>query len=330
MRRYRFVFVLILLIALLAAGYSAAGLLVFTRAASAVPACGQPGLAAYRDNRPDAYQTTGSYDIPELDTAAYHISSYETVTFPSREDSQPISAWYAPADTPDAPAVILAHGLNGCRRVPDVLLPAGMLHRAGFQVLLIDLRNHGDSAITTGRMAGGILEYRDVLGAWDWLVTARGVPPERIGLLGNSLGAATVLIAAGNEPRVAAVWADSSYANVEQAVLNELDRIDYPALLAPAGMFMGRLIDGIDFGGLTPEKAVAALNGRPVFITHGAADTRMPVQHADMLAVAAQAETGAAAEVWIVPDSEHIRAMYTATADYERHLLDFFSAHLKP
>ena len=36
-----------------------------------------------------------------------------------------------------------------------VLVPAGILHRAGFGILALDLRNHGDSAVPDGRWAGG-------------------------------------------------------------------------------------------------------------------------------------------------------------------------------
>ncbi|HLO35912.1 MAG TPA: alpha/beta fold hydrolase, partial [Candidatus Deferrimicrobium sp.] len=107
--------------------------------------------------------------------------------------------------------VILVHGYNACRRDWTVLLPAGMLHQAGFGVVVPDLRNHGDSDIDDGRWAGGAKEYRDVLGAFDWL-RAHGVPGERIGIFGASLGAATATIATGEEPGVAALWADSSYA----------------------------------------------------------------------------------------------------------------------
>ena len=99
-----------------------------------------------------------------------------------------------------------------------------MLHRNGFSVLLIDLRDHGDSTREDGRFAGGTDEYRDVLGAWDWLRTEQGLPPASIGLLGISLGAATVLLATGQEPAVAAVWEDSSYADLGTAIDAELKR----------------------------------------------------------------------------------------------------------
>ena len=59
-----------------------------------------------------------------------------------------------------------------------------MLHRNGFSVFLMDLRDHGDSEGDDARFAGGSEEYMDVLGGWDW-VRSQGVPAARIGLLGH-------------------------------------------------------------------------------------------------------------------------------------------------
>lgn len=47
-----------------------------------------------------------------------------------------IRGWWVPAPEPEASAVILVHGRDGCRRDWNVLVPAGMLHGAGFAVLL--------------------------------------------------------------------------------------------------------------------------------------------------------------------------------------------------
>ena len=63
--------------------------------------------------------------------------------------------------------MILVHGLGGCKNAIDVLVPAGMLWRHGFSVLLIDLRNIGESDFVDGRSTAGNVEYQDVLGAWD-------------------------------------------------------------------------------------------------------------------------------------------------------------------
>ena len=78
-----------------------------------------------------------------------------------------------------APVVIVTHGLNGCKCDPNALTVAGMLHRNGFNVLLYDMRNHGQSDIDNGRAAIGNKEFQDVLGAWDWLIAEEHFTPAR-------------------------------------------------------------------------------------------------------------------------------------------------------
>ncbi len=311
------------IIVLLGVVYGAAGAVVYQTATATTARC-ERSPAVWQTQTPAQF----AHEAYTLDLDVYQMPAYETITFPSREDQIPLTAWYVPASEAGAPAVILAHGLNSCRHAPHILLAAGMLNRAGFQVLMLDLRNHGDSAVVGGgRMAGGLMEYRDVLGAWDWLVAEQGVPPERIGLYGLSLGGATTLIAAGEEPRVAAVWSDSSYSDLEVAILDELERHRFPAMLAPAGVFMGRVIGGVDITARSPLQAALAMQGRPLFITHGDQDTRMPVDHARWMADALTAQ-GTPAELWIVPGSEHITALFDQTSEYETRLVEFFATSL--
>lgn len=270
-----------------------------------------------------AANTPASFSTPDLDTTPYLMSAYEDVSFPSRGDPNvTIEGWWVPGSSADAPTAILVHGLGRCKRSPTVLLPAGMLHRRGYNVLLIDLRNEGESTITNGRYAGGVVEYRDVLGAWDWVQSAKGIPAARIGLLGMSLGAATVLIAMGQEPGVAAVWEDSGFADINVAISDELARNGYPTILAGAGIFVARL-NGIDLTGLSPLDTAARLNGRPIAIIHGTGDTRLPVKHAYTLRQAIQ-DHGGQPYVWILDGAEHTRAVYEQPAEYERRLAEFF------
>jgi pimeloyl-ACP methyl ester carboxylesterase len=90
--------------------------------------------------------------------ATYRMPEYQEVSFPSRPDehfpSVTIRAWWIPGTTTDAPAVILVHGRHSCRKDWNVLIPAGMLHRAGFATLAIDLRNQGASDSAKGRRGG--------------------------------------------------------------------------------------------------------------------------------------------------------------------------------
>lgn len=269
--------------------------------------------------------TPADFTRDGFDTAPYLMPVYEAVTFPSRDTQLALSAFYIPAeqDAESAPAVIVVHGVSDCKRRPQSLLPAGMLHRAGFNVLVLDLRNMGDSDIDNGLQAGGSKEHRDVLAAWDWLQTTHNIPPERIGLFGYSLGGATVLITAGAEPGIAAVWTDSAFADLNMIVDERLERDRIPPLIKQVGLVVGQVTSGDEILSLRPVDSVADFGERPLFLVHGRADTDVPALHAQMLADAA-----ANVETWLT-DSAHVLSMFEYPDEYERRLVDFFTHSLR-
>jgi dipeptidyl aminopeptidase/acylaminoacyl peptidase len=283
-------------------------------------------VSSFKDSTPAAF-ATGTRDTgPFVDTAPYLMPDYRTVSFPSREAGVTIAAWWVPATSAGAPAVVLVHGRGRCRGDPEVLLPAGMLHRHGFSVLLIDLRNHGGSTVTDGHQSVGVHEQTDVLGAWDWLRSAQSLPAERIGLYGVCLGAGSAIMAMGTEARVAAVWEDSSFASVEATMPKELVRNHLPEFLLPATVFAVRLFHDID---ASQVRALAELRGRPFAIVHGTADDTVDVSNAFLLADAVR-NGGGSVEPWILEGVQHVRASFVATAEYERRLVAFFSSALGP
>ena len=265
-----------------------------------------------------------SFHVDGVDTTPYLLPAPENVTFPARMDTgiTIAASWYPASAALDAPTVILSHGLGGCRMGANDLLAAGMLHRHGISVLMIDLRDHGDSTKEDMRFAGGTEEYRDVLGAWDWL-RARGVPEPRIGLLGFSLGAATTMIAMGQEPRIAAIWADSAYGDIGTAIRDELSRNGFPTFLEYGGAFAGKVLSGDDIEAHSPLETTTKLNGRPIFLTHGLLDERISVQSIYVLAASVAAH-GQVADTWVVADAGHTQAMLLHPAEYERRMSDFF------
>ena len=310
---------LVLLVGALVSAYLYVGSMVYDQLSVTYAKC--HGLFA--DNTPAAFSAEG------VDTAQYLMPKYETVTLSSRDPGISISAWYVAGDRGSAgSAVVLVHGHDSCKRSDRILLAAGMLHRHGISALLIDMRNHGDSTVTNGRYAGGTREYRDVLGGWDWLVNTRGYAPDRVGLFGMSLGAASVLIATGEEPRVPATWEDSSYADLDVAVQAELTRNHKPTFLRFGGYLLAGILSGDNLTSLSPIAAVAKLGGRPLFITHGSADSRLSVQYAADLAAAVRTH-GGTVDPWIVDGAEHIQAIVLQPAEYERRLTTFFDTTLQ-
>lgn len=315
-----------LIVGAVMSGYAVASNLVYDELTRVDrPWC--PEYASFAGATPAAFRTgtadTGSY----VDTAPYLMPDFRTVSFPSRDAAVTIAGWWVPGASSSAPVVVVVHGMGRCKGDPEVLLPAGMLNRHGFAVLLIDLRNHGDSTVTDGRNTAGIRESLDVLGTWDWLRSVQGLPADRIGFYGVSFGAGSVLDAMGQEPSVAAAWEDSGFADVEIGIQDELARRGYPGILAFGGIMVGRLLHGVDITSLSPLDAVGRLDGRPIAIVHGTADTTVPVKHAHLLAAAIRAG-GGAVEPWILADVIHVRAAFVATAEYERRLVDFFASAL--
>jgi len=315
-------------LALGVAGYAGASYLVYQRSAVA-PHCD----GRFPDYTPASFGTKGiseEFTAGGFDTTPYAMPGYQEVSFPSRDARQPrltIRAWWVPAEKAGAPAVIVVHGWNSCRHDPVVLLPAGMLARNGFSVLMIDLRDEGDSDIEDGRSGWGSEEYLDVLGAWDWLQSAQGLPASRIGLMGESLGASSAIIAMDEEQAIAATWADSAFADLGVMVDEKIAGNGFPTWLRPGVIAWAKIIANDDLTSRRPLDEVEKIGARPLAIVHGLADLRLSVHHAKDLA-AAHARFVPGYEPWLVPRALHLQAAFAEPAEYERRIVEFFRAGL--
>ncbi len=312
--------------------YAATSFVVYDGVGSLTGAC-DPQDAA---NTPAAYSVRPGYDQAIAD--ANLMPAPQDITFASRDPGMPgakLAGWWIPQDATSpsaAPAVILVHGIYSCRREANVLVPAGMLHRAGFSVLLMDLRDHGDSEGDDRRFSGGTEEHLDVLGAYDWVV-AQGVPADRIGVLGMSIGSMTALIAGGQEPGIAAVWADSAATTMDIAMGNfVVDQLKDPTglsrFLVPGAMVWARLVAADELGKYNPIEELDAYGGRSVAFVHGALDPVLPSSMALTLHDRAVAAGATTPDAWIVAGAAHTEAVFMDPAGYEQRLVAFFSAAL--
>jgi fermentation-respiration switch protein FrsA (DUF1100 family) len=251
---------------------------------------------------------------------------FEEARFSARGEAVELTGWFIPAPPGAAPprAVILVHGKDGCRTCGfdgTMLQLAGDLQRSGLSILLIDLRGHGGSG--EGRFTFGLRERHDIQGAVDWLL-ARGFAPGRIGLLGESMGAASAIGAAADEPAIGALVADSSYAELLPVLQQEFPKASgLPAALLPGAVLMGRLFVGEDIGASRPVDEIGRIAPRPVLIIHAAGDDVIGVDHAARLGVAAGVTP------WVIDGDSHTDT-YTALPDaYAERAARFFAEALR-
>lgn len=130
---------------------------------------------------------------PVTDTPAQVGLEYEDILVDS--DGLALRGWWIPAPSPRA-VILFAHGAGSNRT--SWFLPSLEFYKAahdlGLSVATIDLRNHGNSPRTDGKLGMGSSEWPDMLALSAWL-DARGLSDlPRLGV-GLSMGGATLIYA---------------------------------------------------------------------------------------------------------------------------------------
>ena len=230
-----------------------------------------------------------------------------------------VAGWFAPGESGRG-AVLLLHGVRGSRHA--MTRRALFLHALGMATLAIDLPGHGESPAP--RITFGANESHGVVAALSWL--ARRCPGERIGAIGVSLGAAS-LVLARPDPAPSAVALESMYPTIEEAVADRLaQRGGTPAAwLAPALLWQMPWRLGVTPSQLHPIDALPALRS-PLMIAAGDADRHTTLAETQRLFDAAR---GDPKSLWIVPGAAHVDLHAFAHEDYERRVGGFMRDALR-
>jgi dipeptidyl aminopeptidase/acylaminoacyl peptidase len=273
-----------------------------------------------------AYDTV-SLQPPHVDRAT-PTGTFETVSFPSRGQSYPVYGFLLPGE-PHHPAIIVAHGYKGSRYLPDELARAADYRNLDYTVLSIDLSDNAGDTVGNGRISMGFSERWDILGAFDYLLT-RGFGPDQIGLSGFSMGAATVILAAGAEGRIRAVWADSAYERADTVIAEQAVAQGITPLLLPGGMLAGWLISGDRIWEAAPIDTASdlAAHHQAVYLVQCQDDGTVPIHHGIDLYNAFQA-AGVAVTFWHVESGNHGEAITLHHDEYMQRLDAFFKANLR-
>lgn len=194
------------------------------------------------------------------------LAGKEVVT----DDGIRIAGWYVPAaddSGPTAPTVVLVHGFGASK---TGILEYGLGLHESFNLVAFDMRNtHRSSGNQT---TAGVREQKDLRAIIDWL--ERTKHPSHIGVLGNSLGAATAIAESGDDLRVEALALDSLHTRTRYQVEQRLQHAGHPAYPGTWAIFLAAQIRaGIDLGSVDAEDAIPELVRLPVLLSHGTADT---------------------------------------------------------
>ena len=175
---------------------------------------------------------------------------------------------------PGAPIELMNHGYRGCAERD---MPGGALRcfRLGRSALVVDQRSSGSSDGSV--ITFGINEHRDCLTWVDFMLEHFG-PEVKIILTGISMGASTVLMAAGRDlpANVVGVLADCGYSSAKEIICKVIRQMKLPAKpLYPFVKLGAKLFGHFDLECYSPVEAMKACKV-PVIFFHGEADDFVP------------------------------------------------------
>lgn len=216
--------------------------------------------------------------------------------------------------------VIIVHGISFT--LYGSVKYVEMFYRRGFNVLLVDLRHHGRSG---GPNTTFGLEEKYDLQAWvDWALERsgeRGGEGCRVGMHGESLGAATVLQHAAIDPRVAFVVADCPYASAFDEFAYRF-RADYhlpPFPWIHIANLISKARANFAFEAAAPIATIPEVT-TPIFFIHGVDDDYIPPEASRALYVA---KRRGVRKIWLAPNAAHAESLIKNPAAYDRRVGEF-------
>ena len=258
-----------------------------------------------------------AFAVPASSISHRHLD----VTFPSRIDHVRLSGWLFRADRPTGRSVILVHGWQGDREDVDFVALTRRLLPLGYDVLMFDLRGSGLSMGSNQTLAHR--EPRDLLGAYDHMLS-RGYRPEQMTVLGNSMGAATVIEAAPELTAVGALVADSAFADLFTAMEGGLTRYTLlPGALAIPAIEASRVFGVLPT--LSPVEVVRSLPDRAFLFLHARGDPLLAVANADQLFAAS---SNPASRLDVIAGHDHMDTYTHNPSGYMNVLLAFIDQQI--
>ncbi len=259
---------------------------------------------------------------------------HEDVSFRS-SDGLLLKGWWFPSagvvrGGPPGPgpkkAVVFVHG-RGQNRIassfhPDKIAPLFLAR--GWDVLLFDLRGHGESE--GERYSLGQYEPRDIVAAIDFTAQKAAVDRHRVAVIGESLGAGSAIMTVGLDPTIGPVVTDSAYADA-YTVVSEVgtNYTGLPSWFTPGVVLAGKLFFGLDVASVKPAEVVRAHPERAWLFIQCVDDKTVYAHHGrDLKVASANPDT----DLWMVDGCDHVKAFTEHPTEWTQHVFAFLDREL--
>ena len=250
----------------------------------------------------------------------------ETVTIPVAEGVTLEGWWIVPSYPNSEETVIVTHGYGTSKSDYNALLPTSMLAQAGFNVLLVDQRDTGNSTCVDGRHSAGQDESDDFAEVAQWLVDEKAISPDKIGMYGVSGGAIATAILPAKTDNVAAFALEAPIFDFAETAKREVVFQGFPAFLWQLADAAARL-RGVNLNETPIPTGIEAAGDRPFLLLHGTEDQRLAYEGAVQFAEYAKS-VGVDVTLETFEGADHTEGMLSEPARYRDALVTFFAEHL--
>ena len=254
-----------------------------------------------------------------LEPAAAAVSSvHEDVSF-TATDGLLLKGWWFPTG-----AVAGGPGAQAAKPDKAVDKIAPLFLARGWDVLLFDLRGHGESA--GDRYSLGQYEPRDIVGAIDFVHERTGIDRRRIAVIGESLGGGSAIMTVAADPTIGPVVTDSAYSD-GYTVVAEVGQnyTGLPSWFTPGIVLTSKYFFGLDVLKVKPYEVVGTHPERAwLFIECDADKTVFPHHGTDLRTASANPDT----ELWMVRGCDHVQAFTKHPEEWARYVFAFLDREI--
>ena len=255
-----------------------------------------------KKNRVDPYRHIKNDGTPEDEKSRTLIENVQKLpyrdVFTTSHDGLRLHAKFFSCGNVSAPVAIQMHGYKSHPYI-DFSGGCPLALKMGFDVIAVSQRACGESEGRT--LTFGENESRDAL-RWIEYVRENLGADRKIILFGVSMGAATVIMAAGRglPESVHGVVADCPCSSAKDIVIRVANKMGLPGIyLYPLARLGGILFGNFDPNRAEPREFVK--NSKvPILLIHGEGDTFVPADMSREIAAASRA-----VELHIFPDAPH-------------------------